>query len=145
MWCMPETSISLAPVCSHFSAKLSPTSVLCCCCQTARTANCDPKGSVVCNSDCKEHLLSVQVDGRLVTMAAKYSRTSSDTLKLRRLITSLKTSGSDLATKLKYQSAQIFSGVQIVRSNNPCISNQVAAILSSRLYNYSELFSGPIR
>ena len=77
-------------------------------------------------------------------MASRYSRTNSDTLKLRRLITSLKTSGSDLATKLEDQSAQIFSGVQIVRSDNPCISKQVVALLSSRLYNYSELFSGPI-
>jgi hypothetical protein len=78
-------------------------------------------------------------------MASRYSRTSSDTLKLRRLITSLKTSGSDLATKLEDQSAQIFGGVQIVRSDNPCIPKQVAAILSKRLYFYSGLFSGTIR
>ena len=73
-------------------------------------------------------------------MASRYSRTSSDTLKLRRLITSLKTSGSDLATKLEDQSAQIFGGVQIVRSDNPCISKQVAAILRSRVYDQSLLF-----
>ena len=89
-----------------------------------------PKVSVVCNSGYKEHLF---IDGRLVSMASRYSRTSSDTLKLRRLITSLKTSGSDLATKLEDQSAQIFGGVQIVRSDNPCISKQVA-ILRSRMY-----------
>ena len=59
MLCMPETSISLTPVCSHLSAKFSPTSVLCCCCQTARTGNCAPKGSVVCNSGCKEHLFNL--------------------------------------------------------------------------------------
>merc|ERR1712106_928405 len=70
------------------------------------------------------HQVNVQVDGRLVSMASRYSRTSSDTLKLRRLITSLKTSGSDLAIKLEDQSAQIFSGVQIVRSNDPCIPKQ---------------------
>ena len=48
-----------------------------------------------------------------------YSRTSSDTLKLRRLITSLKETGSDLASQLENQSTTFFSGVQIVRSNNP--------------------------
>ena len=47
-----------------------------------------------------------------------YSRTSSDTLKLRRLITSLKETGSDLAGQLENQSASFFTGVQVVRSNN---------------------------
>lgn len=47
-----------------------------------------------------------------------YSRTSSDTLKLRRLITSLRDTGSDLAVQLENQSQSFFTGVQIVRSNN---------------------------
>ena len=47
-----------------------------------------------------------------------YSRTSSDTLKLRRLITSLRETGSDLAGELEDQSASFFTGVQVVRSNN---------------------------
>ena len=47
-----------------------------------------------------------------------YSRTASDSLKLRRLITSLKETGSDLAGQLEDQSASFFTGVQVVRSNN---------------------------
>merc|ERR1711868_13451 len=47
-----------------------------------------------------------------------YSRTSSDTLKLRRLITSLRDTGSELAGQLENQSQSFFTGVQIVRSNN---------------------------
>ena len=47
-----------------------------------------------------------------------YSRTASDSLKLRRLITSLKETGSDLASQLEDQSASFFTGVQVVRSNN---------------------------
>ena len=47
-----------------------------------------------------------------------YSRTSSDTLKLRRLITSLKETGSELGGQLENQSNSYITGVQIVRSNN---------------------------
>ena len=47
-----------------------------------------------------------------------YSRTASDSLKLRRLITSLKETGSDLAGQLEDQSTSFFTGVQVVRSNN---------------------------
>merc|ERR1719397_793666 len=47
-----------------------------------------------------------------------YSRTASDTLKLRRLINSLKDRGSELASELEHQSAAVFNGVQIVKSNN---------------------------
>ena len=47
-----------------------------------------------------------------------YSRTASDSLKLRRLITSMKETGSDLASHLEDQSASFFTGVQVVRSNN---------------------------
>ena len=47
-----------------------------------------------------------------------YSRTSSDTLKLRRLITSLKETGSELGGQLEDQSNSYITGVQIVKSNN---------------------------
>jgi len=48
-----------------------------------------------------------------------YRRSNSDTFKLRRLISSLKDSGSELGDHLEGQAGQFFGGVHIVRSKNP--------------------------